>query len=462
MTMPAKHCVWLLIAAVFSGASTRRAAAQGDAYIQKRALYVEEAVNRTPDFQVRVNVDRADRIYSVDDLVTVTVRSRESGYLYLVYVQANGETVLLFPNKHHEDNQIPALQDIVVPADGSGFQLRVGEPTGKELLKAIVTTRPLTGAVFQDARTKSFTPVDTNTERELLIGGTANLTGAWAEHHVEITTRSENAPAAAPRAKRRVALCVGVSEYNDNRIRDLTLCDGDATAFAEMLRSQCGFDDVQMLTNEKATRKAIETAVRTTLAEQTRPHDDVVIYWSGHGSRIADDDGDESDSRDEVLIPHDAEIGSTDKIRQTTISDDVFGRWIQELDGRRVVMILDTCHAGGGGRTGQKKGAPTQKDDTVFLDHQLAGVKELGQHGTALLASSLARQVSYKRKQGDLSVMTHFIVDYVRKSPDPVTLSNLHVHLAKHVPPYVESRFEGVSRSPVLINDIRPDFLLKP
>jgi hypothetical protein len=125
-------------------------------------------------------------------------------------------------------------------------------------------------------------------------------------------------------------------------------------------------------------------------------------------------------------------------------------------------MILDTCHAGGSGRAGQKKGEPTEKDDTVFLDHQLAGVKELGQHGTALLASSLARQVSFKREQGDLSVMTHFIVDHVRKATNPVSLSELHAHLAKHVPPYVESRVPGASRSPVLINDIRPDFLLKP
>jgi len=34
-------------------------------------------------------------------------------------------------------------------------------------------------------------------------------------------------------------------------------------------------------------------------------------------------------------------------IRRTALTDDTFGRWIQDLDGRRVVLILDTCHSAG-------------------------------------------------------------------------------------------------------------------
>mgnify|MGYP001073480424 CR=1 FL=1 len=29
------------------------------------------------------------------------------------------------------------------------------------------------------------------------------------------------------------------------------------------------------------------------------------------------------------------------------VLDDTFGRWVQELDGRQVLVVLDTCHSGG-------------------------------------------------------------------------------------------------------------------
>ena len=34
-------------------------------------------------------------------------------------------------------------------------------------------------------------------------------------------------------------------------------------------------------------------------------------------------------------------------LRETGISDDLFGRWLQRLDGRHVVVILGSCYGGG-------------------------------------------------------------------------------------------------------------------
>ena len=66
------------------------------------------------------------------------------------------------------------------------------------------------------------------------------------------------------------------------------------------------------LANEQATRANIEHAIRRHLPAVTRPGDTVLIYWSGHGSRCADTDGDEKDGFDEYLVPHDGRVSDVE------------------------------------------------------------------------------------------------------------------------------------------------------
>ncbi len=461
-------------------------------YAGQRAIYVEDFLNRQPAFTVRVDVDRKDRTYVVGDSVHVSVRSDRAGFLYLFYLQADGETAVLFPNRRQTDNRIEAKRTVPVPEENALFKLRVGLPTGKELLKAIVLPEPLEAEELKQVKFHDFTPVKAARVRAIFVeevqgplqnteqsNAPSNPVDAkrekreWGEHHIEITTVDRKAkPTQTDARQRRVAVCIGISQFADDRIRDLTICHRDAESFAKMLSSSCGFDEVVLLTNEAATRQQIEQAIRVGLAEKTRPGDEVIIYWSGHGSRIADESGDEkTDGKDEVLIPHDARVGSIDQIKRTVITDDTFGRWIQELDGRRCLIILDTCHSGG--QSSGEKGLfgssatsglanmTTNSDRFDFFDHELSRVKDIGQRGVAVLASSLASELSFERRQGDLSVMTSCMIRFVRKSNGNVPLKQLFQHLKKAVPEYVEEHEHGSTQTPFLVTDISPDFLVK-
>jgi hypothetical protein len=100
-------------------------------------------------------------------------------------------------------------------------------------------------------------------------------------------------------------------------------------------------------------------------------------------------------------------------IRNSCVMDDEFGHWVQLLDGRRVVVILDACHSGGfqqeqGDEPGEED-EPTsnqskslsrgQDDDAIpfrfnFLKPQIVRLKDLGQGNTALLAAARAGESS--------------------------------------------------------------------
>jgi hypothetical protein len=147
------------------------------------------------------------------------------------------------------------------------------------------------------------------------------------------------------------------------------------------------------------------------------------------------------------------------------VLDDTFGRWIQELDGRRVLVVLDTCHSGGQGqekslRTASTPAAPA-RGAFDFLDGELARMKDIGQRETALLASSAASQVSFERREGDLSTMTYFLLGQLQADSRPLELKDAFAGLQSDVAKYVEATFPGTTQTPVLVNNLASPLYLR-
>ena len=82
------------------------------------------------------------------------------------------------------------------------------------------------------------------------------------------------------------ALVIGISDYQDERIPDLSYAVEDAHAFAEFLRSPAGGalndDHLLVFTNEDATTAKFVAALDW-LIERSEEGDQVIIYFSGHG-----------------------------------------------------------------------------------------------------------------------------------------------------------------------------------
>src|SRR5215470_4253645 len=138
------------------------------------------------------------------------------------------------------------------------------------------------------------------------------------------------------------ALIVGVEKYRDPRVPDTPGCEADARAMEQLIKSVYKFAEVKVLINEEATASNIEGWFRSWLIAGTQPGDRVFFFYAGHGSQIADDNGDESDGKDETLAPYDVDPMSGANM----IRDDLFDEMIGKLSGRRAVLIFDSCHSG--------------------------------------------------------------------------------------------------------------------
>lgn len=122
--------------------------------------------------------------------------------------------------------------------------------------------------------------------------------------------------------------------------RDLGVADQDTTVLAN------GVDAA--LRAREPTRDAILSALRD-LAERSGSGDQVLVYFSGHGSQSPDLDGDEADGADEILLPSD--IGAwSDSLQmvENAITDDEFGAAVQAIRDRGAYawVIVDSCHSG--------------------------------------------------------------------------------------------------------------------
>ena len=141
---------------------------------------------------------------------------------------------------------------------------------------------------------------------------------------------------AAPAASgRRLAVCVGIDEYDPpNRLAG---CVNDANDWAALLRGS-GFD-VSLITNQEATWQRL-TDTFNGLVTSARAGDVIVFQYAGHGTLVDDLDGDEQGSRDSALCPANFASGGF-------LIDDDLRRILAGLpDGVNFTCFFDCCHSG--------------------------------------------------------------------------------------------------------------------
>ncbi len=139
-----------------------------------------------------------------------------------------------------------------------------------------------------------------------------------------------------PRFTQGYAVLVGVGA-------DLPVTVQDATVLADLLRdpARCVFptDQVQALTESKATRANVLSALDS-LAQSAGPEDTAIIYFSGHGYQVATP----SQSKSFHLLTYGYDL---DDLPNTTIGGDEFTTKLRAIQAKKLLVLLDCCHAGG-------------------------------------------------------------------------------------------------------------------
>ena len=140
------------------------------------------------------------------------------------------------------------------------------------------------------------------------------------------------------------AVVIGISHYQHqkrNPLPDLAFAEDDAYAFAQILRN-LGWSEshIKVLVNENATRENISIALQSWLTKAGKD-DMVVLFWSGHGYQ------DPENPQKTYLACYDTKMW----IPATGYRMDHVSNALAELNARHVVVMADTCHAGGLAKT---------------------------------------------------------------------------------------------------------------
>lgn len=415
---------------------------------------------------VDISLDHADGIYYDGQSLTATITPRQSGYLYVFNVDSEGNQVQLFPNRYQSNNQVQAGQTVTIPEFGARFRININAPFGEDMLVAILTSyqvdkgslaanSPIT-AVIQKEETLKKGRKGTSIEEVVPFSSASVVYTTKPGGKIDpVNTQSYPNGVIIPKAKRRIGLFIGINTYADDRIQDLKACTRDASRMSQTMVDQCGLDYSQLLIDREATLAAIKGAFRD-LATQSQPGDEVFVFWSGHGGTCADVNGDEKDGLDEYLVPCDGRFGSNN----TMLLDDDFDQLVAGLQGRKLTLILDTCHSGGisGAQKGMRSGTMPRAPQTIptfdFVGGKRPGIKDVTAAQAAMLCSSQAEEFSLEREAGDLSVMTYCLIEILTNSPTPLTFTQAAEYVAKQVPIEVKKDYPGFDQKPHWVNQL--------
>ncbi len=196
---------------------------------------------------------------------------------------------------------------------------------------------------------------------------------------------------------KRWLIAVGICKFADTRISTLTYCVADAETIAGYFKDdRVPPDQIILLTNEEASRKAVTDALRL-VSEKIAPEDSLFFFYSSHGA------GDKSGTT--YFITFDT---VRDELATTALPMQELKKQVENIKCRNIVMMIDTCHSGGV----KSLGRPDEK----ALDKLVRSANR--QTRIAILTSSRTNESSIESEKWQHGAFTYFMLDGLSGTAD--------------------------------------------
>lgn len=236
--------------------------------------------------------------------------------------------------------------------------------------------------------------------------------------------------------RNRYGLVVGVGRFKSG-ITPLQYSVRDAGSFYNFLvdprRAAFQKNNVYFLTDQNATRDNIARYLDG-IKKAAGPDDLVVIYMSSHGTPPDKFGG-------VHVVTYDTEVKPRERVWHTAITDSMLKDFVENLQAKRLVMILDTCYSNGAYKAvpgflpaGGKSLGVVEEDegygvsktygkrllgakDIVFEDEprpkasSAKSVDSQDGYGKVLISASSAGEKSWESDTLRQSVFTYYFVD---------------------------------------------------
>lgn len=182
------------------------------------------------------------------------------------------------------------------------------------------------------------------------------------------------------------ALVIGVDQYQ--AVPALDGATNDARDIAAALERN-GTTRVLALTNAEATKANVVNAWNT-LVHDAQAGDTIFITYAGHGAQLKElTPGDERDGLDEFWVLPGFDPKNLKETWHESVFDNELNQWFREAGkkGIKVVLVSDSCHAGGMDRAVSGKTRFVEFGDSRMLAELLAMVS--GSAGTTTAMEQL-------------------------------------------------------------------------
>jgi metacaspase-1 len=147
------------------------------------------------------------------------------------------------------------------------------------------------------------------------------------------------------------ALLVGVGDVPNNPLPAIDLDIDNMKKVAAVMGYAPA--DIKVLFNDQATYANVQRALASWLRDGVRADDHVLIYFSGHGTRVPDPSPGNAGGVDDALVLHDVartRINGRATLKNVLIGHEL-GAALAAIPSRDVLVLVDACHSGTATRT---------------------------------------------------------------------------------------------------------------
>jgi hypothetical protein len=238
--------------------------------------------------------------------------------------------------------------------------------------------------------------------------------------------------------KNSYAIVIGIEQYRQ-KLPKADFAVSDAKLVSEYLSKVMGYpeENIVTLTNEHASKSDFEKYFEKWLSNNAEKDSTVFVYYSGHGAP-------NTKTGDAYLVPYD---GDPSFIEQTGYPLKKLYESLNKLQAKEIIVALDSCFSGAGGRSVIAKGA---RPLVMNLQSNMALSKNI-----TVMSASSGDQISSTYDEKGHGLFTYFMLkgikneDVVRKDGS-IAISDLFSFIKPQVERIARKQYNN-EQSPQLI-----------
>jgi hypothetical protein len=159
----------------------------------------------------------------------------------------------------------------------------------------------------------------------------------------EINCQNESENIQSSNSVEYYALIIGVELFDENSTLDYpeeAIDDGAVSFYENITKKNFKEENVKLILNEQAKKNDIKNAITQWLDEREDENDIVLYYFSGHSWKMPIN---KRNLGHTYSFPYESYAA---KYSDEKITDVELDSWLDELESKNIVCVMDTCYSG--------------------------------------------------------------------------------------------------------------------